>query len=825
MVSQPDRPSGRGRRVHRRRRSSAARAAARARRCCGPSASARPRWSRRCARCAPDLGVVVAFGQFLPKPIRELPRLGYLVNAHASVLPRHRGAAPIARAILAGDAETGISVMRVEREMDAGPVALVRTLAIGARRRRAASSSERLAALAADAIAEALDAIADGTRALDASRTPRARRSRRRSTRADARDRLARARGRDRAARARVRAARPARARRSRGEPLRILAARAEPGADRSRARHVRVRAGERAARRDRRRLARAASASSARAASALDIAAFLRGRPISDGERLGAPSGSAPTTRRDDARSPPAGRRGPRRGRAAARRRRPARARARRARACSRCACSSASSARGAYADLLLHSQLARSGLGPRDRAFATELVYGTLRWRGRIDYLLGRCPRPAARSRSSRSRATRAAARRLSDPVHRPRADERRGRRGGALRARGGRRARHRPRERGAAAARAASTRASRCPRSTSDPLGAPHARARACPRGSRRAGSSCYGPGRGRRARRRVQRDAAAHRAREPAPARERDALLDELRARFPDARPCRFARDGVVLGRARQRRPRLPRFLAGRFTVQDEASQLVVGLLDPQPGERVLDTCAAPGGKATAIAERVGDDAARSSRSIATRGRLDLVRRAARAARARPARVPRVRRDAAISPSSRRRRLRPRARRRAVLGARQRCAAIPTRAGACARPIPRGSPRCSSALLARASRVLEARRRARLQYLHAPARGERGGGGVVPARVAAVRADAAERGARGGARARRRRAATCAAGRTATTPTASSPRGSSGRVVSRARRASRRRSSPPTSRSSRAELAEHRGAAAPTGSTST
>jgi hypothetical protein len=45
-----------------------------------------------------------------------------------------------------------------------------------------------------------------------------------------------------------------------------------------------------------------------------------------------------------------------------------------------------------GAYADVLLHSQLARSGLGPVDRAFATELVYGTLRWRGRIDYLLGR-------------------------------------------------------------------------------------------------------------------------------------------------------------------------------------------------------------------------------------------------------------------------------------------------------------------------------------------------------------------------------------------------------------------------------------------------
>jgi 16S rRNA (cytosine967-C5)-methyltransferase len=82
-----------------------------------------------------------------------------------------------------------------------------------------------------------------------------------------------------------------------------------------------------------------------------------------------------------------------------------------------------------------------------------------------------------------------------------------------------------------------------------------------------------------------------------------------LLAEMRERFPDAAPCRFARDGIVLGR--KGNPALdPGFLAGRFTVQDEASQLVVGLLDPKPGEKILDICAAPGGKTTAIAERVG-----------------------------------------------------------------------------------------------------------------------------------------------------------------------------------------------------------------------
>jgi len=107
----------------------------------------------------PDIGVVVAFGQFLPKKVRELPGRGYLVNAHASLLPRHRGASPIAQSILDGDAETGISVMRIEREMDAGPVALVRRTPI-APDENTAELTARLADLAADAIAEALDRIA-----------------------------------------------------------------------------------------------------------------------------------------------------------------------------------------------------------------------------------------------------------------------------------------------------------------------------------------------------------------------------------------------------------------------------------------------------------------------------------------------------------------------------------------------------------------------------------------------------------------------------------------------------------------------------------------
>ncbi len=108
-----------------------------------------------------DLGVVVAFGQFLTRRVRELPRCGYLINAHASLLPRHRGAAPIQYAILSGDAESGVSIMRVEKEMDAGPVALVRKTAIRDDD-DAASLSERLADLAAEGVAAAVDAIAGG---------------------------------------------------------------------------------------------------------------------------------------------------------------------------------------------------------------------------------------------------------------------------------------------------------------------------------------------------------------------------------------------------------------------------------------------------------------------------------------------------------------------------------------------------------------------------------------------------------------------------------------------------------------------------------------
>jgi methionyl-tRNA formyltransferase len=111
----------------------------------------------------PDLMVVVAYGLKLPRSWLEWPRRG-CINLHASLLPRWRGAAPIQRAVLAGDAETGISVMQMDAGLDTGPVHLERATRIGARE-TAGELHDRLAALAAEALLEALPRVLDGTSA------------------------------------------------------------------------------------------------------------------------------------------------------------------------------------------------------------------------------------------------------------------------------------------------------------------------------------------------------------------------------------------------------------------------------------------------------------------------------------------------------------------------------------------------------------------------------------------------------------------------------------------------------------------------------------
>ncbi len=159
-VSQPDRGRGRGRKLT--PSPVAARALERGVPLLRPERVGDPGIVETLRGHRPDTGVVVAFGQFLPKSVRALPRLGYLINAHASLLPRHRGASPIAAAILAGDDTTGISVMRVEREMDSGPVALVRETPIDPRE-NTEELGQRLARMAAEAIIDALEQISSGS--------------------------------------------------------------------------------------------------------------------------------------------------------------------------------------------------------------------------------------------------------------------------------------------------------------------------------------------------------------------------------------------------------------------------------------------------------------------------------------------------------------------------------------------------------------------------------------------------------------------------------------------------------------------------------------
>ena len=110
---------------------------------------------------APDLIVVAAYGKILPPAILAIPPRGCL-NVHASLLPRHRGAAPIPRAILAGDTVTGVTVMVMNEEMDAGDILLCRETPIAADD-TGGTLADRLAHLGAGAIGEALDGLARGT--------------------------------------------------------------------------------------------------------------------------------------------------------------------------------------------------------------------------------------------------------------------------------------------------------------------------------------------------------------------------------------------------------------------------------------------------------------------------------------------------------------------------------------------------------------------------------------------------------------------------------------------------------------------------------------
>jgi methionyl-tRNA formyltransferase len=120
-----------------------------------------PEAQQRLAAYVPDLMVVVAYGLILPQAVLDVPRLGCL-NIHGSLLPRWRGAAPIQRAVLAGDERTGISIMVMDAGLDTGPELLRRELAIGARE-TAGQLHDRLAPLGAEAIVAAAQGWAAGS--------------------------------------------------------------------------------------------------------------------------------------------------------------------------------------------------------------------------------------------------------------------------------------------------------------------------------------------------------------------------------------------------------------------------------------------------------------------------------------------------------------------------------------------------------------------------------------------------------------------------------------------------------------------------------------
>ncbi len=159
VLTQPDRPKGRGRRLA----FGAVKAAALER---GLPLSQPPTLKTADGRAAleswaPHALVVVAYGLLLPPEVLRLPRHGCL-NVHASLLPRWRGAAPIQRAILAGDAQSGVSVMQMDAGLDTGPV-LLRQPYVLAPAETGGSLHDVLAGLGAQAILETLRAVAAGT--------------------------------------------------------------------------------------------------------------------------------------------------------------------------------------------------------------------------------------------------------------------------------------------------------------------------------------------------------------------------------------------------------------------------------------------------------------------------------------------------------------------------------------------------------------------------------------------------------------------------------------------------------------------------------------
>ena len=158
VVTQPDRPRGRGQQTTASPVKDAATAAQIA--VLQPASVKTPEFAAELSALHADIAVVAAYGQILTQQLLDTPRLG-MVNVHASLLPRYRGAAPVHRAIINGDAETGVTIMRMVKALDAGPMIAVVRVPIGAD--QTSDDLERqLAAAGAPLLIATLDDIAAG---------------------------------------------------------------------------------------------------------------------------------------------------------------------------------------------------------------------------------------------------------------------------------------------------------------------------------------------------------------------------------------------------------------------------------------------------------------------------------------------------------------------------------------------------------------------------------------------------------------------------------------------------------------------------------------
>ena len=159
VLTRPDRPRGRGQRMF--DAPVKARAAAAGIPVLQPDRLRDPVVVESLAALRADLGVVAAYGAMLPESVIGAPRLG-TINVHASLLPRYRGAAPVHRAIIAGERETGVTIMRIVKRLDAGPMLASVTRSIG-REETSVDVERDLAHLGATLLVEIADGLAEGS--------------------------------------------------------------------------------------------------------------------------------------------------------------------------------------------------------------------------------------------------------------------------------------------------------------------------------------------------------------------------------------------------------------------------------------------------------------------------------------------------------------------------------------------------------------------------------------------------------------------------------------------------------------------------------------